>query len=229
MQMSNQDLKNKKINKSQILLIGSFLIFIGVCVLSSNYFKVLKEDIYSKMKIDMTESISEDLIDLNDYVYETNITQDQTIEKKEEESVVEKKTYTINWDQYYGILEIPDIGLKRGYYNVDNPYNNIKYNVTLVSGSSTPDVDGGNLILMAHSGNAWISYFAYLYKLGIGSHAYITYNGVKYEYSVVDIYNVEKNGIAVIKRNKDKRCLTLITCTKDSDTEQTIYILEQTE
>ena len=89
-----------------------------------------------------------------------------------------------------------------------------------------PDVDRGNLILMAHSGDAYISYFAYLYYLQIGNSAYITYNGNKYTYNLVNKYDVEKNGTVKIVRSYDKTTLTLITCTKNNDTLQTVYIFE---
>ena len=103
---------------------------------------------------------------------------------------------------------------------------NISYNVTVVGGSTMPDVNNGNLILMAHSGDAYISYFAFLYKLSIGNDAYVTYGSNKYRYKLVNIYNVPKNGTITISRNISKTTLTLITCTKNSDTEQTVYIFE---
>ena len=90
-----------------------------------------------------------------------------------------------------------------------------------------PDVVNGNLILMAHSGSAYVSFFAYLYRLNVGDMAYVTYNGIKYKYQIVNIYNIPKTGQATITRNMDRSCMTLITCTKDSETEQTIYVLEQ--
>ena len=126
-----------------------------------------------------------------------------------------------------GVLEIPKIGLKRGFYGFDSRYNNIERNVTLVGGSTMPDVVNGNLILMAHSGSAYVSFFAYLYRLNVGDMAYVTYNGIKYKYQIVNIYNIPKTGQATITRNMDRSCMTLITCTKDSETEQTIYVLEQ--
>ena len=137
-----------------------------------------------------------------------------------------KNNYVINYDKYYGVLEIPRISLKRGFYNLGNRYNNIEYNVTMVEGSSMPDVTNGNLILMAHSGDAYISYFENLYKLAVGDMAYVTYKGTKYSYKIVNIYNVEKNGRVTIYRNYDKTTLTLITCTKNNDTSQTVYIAE---
>ena len=52
------------------------------------------------------------------------------------------------------------------------------------------------------------------------------YNGVKYNYNIVDIYNVPKNGEIPVRRKKNKDTLVLITCTHNSNTEQTVYILE---
>ena len=132
----------------------------------------------------------------------------------------------IDYSVYYGVLEIPRIGLKRGFYSVDSKYNNIEHNVTLVNGSDMPDVPNGNLILMAHSGDSYISYFAYLYMLEIGDDCYIMYNGLVYHYRIVNIYDVEKNGIVNIDRNYDQTTLTMITCTKNSDSLQTVYIAE---
>lgn len=175
----------------------------------------MKSDVYEDMRIAMMN-----LDGSNETVIE-NIPVAENVDKKDNSS-----SYVVDYSKYLGVLEIPKIGLKRGFYNTDSKYNNIQYNVTMLGGSNLPDVDKGNLILMAHSGDAYISYFAYLWMLGSGDHAYVTYNGRKYDYQVVNIYNVEKNGVAVIRRNLDKTTLTLITCTKDNDFSQTIYILE---
>ena len=47
-----------------------------------------------------------------------------------------------------------------------------------------------------------------------------------YIYVLRDIYNVPKTGEVEIKRNINQTVLTLITCTHNSDTEQTVYIFE---
>ena len=177
----------------------------------------MKRDVYENMKISM-------MGDSSNLIEEKVIEDIPEVEKVSQED--NNNNYVIDYSKYLGVLEIPKIGLKRGFYNTDSKYNNIQYNVTMIGGSNLPDVDKGNLMLMAHSGDAYISYFAYLWMLGIGDHAYVTYNGRKYDYQVVNIYNVKKNGVAVIHRNTEKTTLTLITCTKDNDSSQTIYILE---
>lgn len=222
MRMLNQFKINNKIKKSHILLFGSFLVFIGVIAISWNYFLKMREEVYSDMKISMMD------VDTNTgkeskVASEVPVANNVPVEQKPEENI---KHYEVDYSKYLGVLEIPKIGLKRGFYNTDSRYNNIQNNVTLVSGSDLPDVVNGNLILMAHSGDAYISFFAYLYKLNIGDYAYVTYNGVKYQYQIVNIYNVPKTGLVKIERNHSRTTLTMITCTKNNNYSQTIYIAE---
>ncbi len=217
--MLNQQKKNrKKVQKSQILLLGSLLIFLGGLALSYNYIKILRNDVFEEMKQLIAQG--------------GGTPQDQEVIG--DIPLVERKTggdssnvkRTENFEKYLGILEIPKIGLKKGFYNIGSRYNSIQYNVTVINGSTFPDVAGGNLMLMAHSGTAYISYFRYLYKLRVGDQAYVTYKGKKYQYKIVNIYDVPKTGQVTINRNFDVTSLTLITCTYNDDTKQTVYVAE---
>ena len=177
----------------------------------------MRDEVYSDMKIAMMEE-------------PTNLKQEDVVDAPPVENVKKEENntnYVVDYSKYLGVLEIPKIGLKRGFYGVDSRYNSIQYNVTVVHGSTMPDVDNGNLILTAHSGDAYISYFAYLWRLGVGDEVFVTYNGVRYRYQIVNIYNVQKSGVAVIHRNVERTSLTMITCTKDDDNSQTIYIAER--
>ena len=136
----------------------------------------------------------------------------------------EDKSITYN---YIGILEISKLGIKKGFLNLESPYNNVNKNVTLIEYSTMPDVENGNLILAAHSGNCWVCYFDKLYMLSVGDKAAVTYNGYKYTYELKNIYNVPKTGTVEVRRDPSKTVLTLITCTRGSDTEQTVYIFEE--
>ena len=215
--MRNQLKLKIKFKKSQLLLFGSLLILVGIISISSNYFLKLRDSVYSDMKIAMMDTVPEETIIENVPITE-NISN---------ESTNTTKNYVIDYSKYLGVLEIPKIGLKRGFYGVGSRYNNIQYNVSMVDGTSLPDQVGGNTILMAHSGDAYISYFAYLYKLNVGDMASITYKGIHYNYMLVNRYDVPKVGVVSINRNYEKTCLTLITCTKDNDSLQTVYIFEQ--
>lgn len=219
--MRMQDLlkaNNKKIKKSHVLLIGSLLIFVGVISLSWNYLLRMRDEIYSDMRISMMDDGVKTKEISNNTINDTPVP--QNVESGNDNN------YVVDYSKYLGVLEIPRIGLKRGFYNVGSKYNNIQYNVTMVEGSTLPDVQNGNLILMAHSGDAYISYFAYLWKLNVGDDVYVTYNGTKYHYKIVNIYDVPKIGVVVIHRNKDRTTLSMVTCTKNNDSSQTIYISE---
>ena len=231
MQMLNQDKTNNKkrnvFRKSQLLLLGSFLVFIGIFILSYNHLVFLKNQVFSNMEIsilgldlpvddDETEQKDEEKVEIETPVAD-NVSDGTTYEES---------TNQIDYSKYVGVLEIPKIGLKRGFYDTNSKYNSIEYNVSVVLGSTMPDIVNGNLMLMAHSGDAYISFFAYLYQLNIGDLVYVTYQGKKYEYRMVNIYTVPKTGKVAIYRNYNKTTLTLITCTKNDDTTQTIYIAE---
>ena len=210
--------KNHELKKSQILLFGSLLIFIGFCILPGNIFKELKGEIYSDMLISLSD-VDEVEEKVEDVPVTTNVEPPQV-------ETVKAPPKPIDYSKYLGVLEIPKIYLKRGFYGTDSKYNDIKYNVTLMKGSDLPNVVNGNLILVAHSGTAYISYFKNLYRLKVGDPCYVTYNGAKYTYIIKKIYNVDKIGSVPILRDRSKTSLTLITCTKDDLTKQTIYIAE---
>lgn len=218
--MLKQLLRNK-LKRSHILLFGSLLVFGGVLTLSWNYLLKLRGEVFSDMQIAMMDADPlEEVIDDTPIVNNLPTNDNNTMTNET------TTNYEVDYSKYLGVLEIPRIGLKRGFYNTDSKYNNIQYNVTMVKGSSLPDVQNGNLILIAHSGDAYISFFAYLYRLNIGDFAYVTYNQQKYTYQIVNIYTVPKKGVVPISRNNSKTTLTLVTCTKDTDNSQTIYIAE---
>ena len=209
----------KNIKKSQVLLFGSLLIFIGIITLFWNSILALKTEIYSDMLISFSD-VNEKVEKIEEVPVSNEVVPVKNTFKKE-------KTYKpIDYSKYLGLLRIPKINLKRGFYNVDSRYNTIEYNVTLLKGSDMPDVKDGNLVLIAHSGTAWISYFDKLYKLNKGDKAYIDYKGYEYAYTIKNIYKVPKNGYVTIVRNYNKTTLTLITCTRNDDKSQSVYIAE---
>ena len=184
------------------MLFGSLLVFGGIVVLNWPKLVDIRNELYSDMLILFSDQNVE-------VVENVPITQD--VATTVEEPVVEEP---IDYSKYLGVLEIP-----RVHYD-------IKYNVMFLPGSDLPDVQNGNLILVAHSGTGYNSYFRTLYKLDIGDIASVTYNGNVYNYRIVNIYNVDKVGWVDVIRNESKTCLTLITCTKDDDNHQTIYVAE---
>ena len=213
--------RKKKFKKSSLGLVGLIIICIGIVIISYDFVVAKKEKAFKDMNLKLFESETPIVANEEDYPVE------QTIEPTDNPGDIQQpQQYKKTNYNYIGILEIPKINLKQGFLDINSKYNNVDYNITVVQTSTYPDVDKGNLILASHSGTSYISYFKNLYKLEIGDYAYIYYNGIKYQYQIVNIYNVEKTGKVAIYRNNSATVLTLITCTKDSETEQTVYILE---
>ena len=211
--------RKKKFKKSSLGLLGLIIICIGIIIVSYDFIIAKKEKAFKDMNLKLFESETPIVAEAE------NFPEEQVPEQSDNSENQEKKPKKTNYN-YIGILEIPNINLKQGFLDINSKYNNVDYNITVVQTSTYPDVDKGNLILASHSGTSYISYFKNLYKLNIGDYAYIYYNGIKYQYQIVNIYNVEKTGKVAIYRNNSATVLTLITCTKDSETEQTVYILE---
>lgn len=222
-------LKKQKLNNSTILLIGIITILIGISIGFYEYFIERKNKTFSDMNILLFENEQpENIIDYNNISQkEEQLEQDLNTESEENDQYNNTTNQQSQNYNYLGILEIPKINLKNGFYNLNSRYNNVDYNITLIKGSTMPNEKNNNLILAAHSGDCPVCYFENLYKLQLGDVAYIYYGNAKYVYKIVDIYEVDKDGTVAIYRDYDKNVLTLITCTRNSNTKQTVYILEQ--
>ena len=213
--------RRKKPRTSTILLFSLIVFMFGLYLISYNYLIGKKEKIYSSMNLLLYEDETPKNIDTPEE--EEVVKDDEPV--PERLANIGKEDKSVNYS-YIGTLEVPDVNIKRGFLNLESPYNNVNKNVTLIEHSTMPDVENGNLILAAHSGNCWVCYFDKLYKLSIGAKAIVTYNGHKYIYILKTVYNVPKTGTVEVKRDPNKTVLTLITCTHGSDTEQTVYIFE---
>lgn len=109
-------------------------------------------------------------------------------------------------DDYIGVLEIPKINLKRGYYNKGDFRNNIDDNITLID-----YIDNKDFIFAAHSGNDKIAYFDDIHLLEKGDAINLYYQNKKTTYIVYNKYLDSKNGKVSITKNNKKRII-LITC-----------------
>ena len=214
----------KKVNNSTFLLIGIILILSGIFLGSLDFFKEKKDKTFSDMNILLYENENPTIISSEEEL--ENIQEEKEEKSKEEEIPTETEDPVKKEYDYIGVLEIPKINLKRGFVDINSKYNNVDYNITIIKGSTYPEEANNNLILAAHSGNCSVCFFDKLYKLNIGDRAYLNYKNTKYEYKIVDIYEVEKTGKVAIHRDYTKNVLTLITCTNNSKTKQTVYILE---
>ena len=212
--------KNKNI-KSQLFKVGFFFLIVGILVIVSTPLTKLKGEVFEEMRLAIFQlNINKENTTISDINTE-NL--EMTTENTE---VAEENDKKANYS-YIGELSIPKIKLRRGFVSKESRYNNIEYNITIAQEADYPDVPMGNFILMAHSGNAYISFFDKLYKLQIGDEASVSYNANTYNYRLTNIYNQAKTGTVAIYRNPNVKTLTLITCTHNDDYNQTIYIFEE--
>ena len=220
-------LKRIRLQNSTLILIGILLVLSGIIMGFSDYLTSKKNKAFSEMNILLYESETPEIIESDAEIDEKQVEEKtEIIEPEPQEEPKEPKKEELLYN-YIGVLEIPKLNLKRGFLDLNSWYNNVDYNVTVIKGSTFPDEKNNNLILAAHSGPCSYCYFDKLYKLSIGDTAYITYKGYKHSYKIVNIYEVEKDGTVAIYRDYTKNVLTLITCTRNSSTKQSVYILEE--
>ena len=202
--------KNKRISPSETAFIGAIITLIGGFFISYNYIESQKIMAYDYMA---------------NAFYDGN---QVTVAENENNQTEEKKVGLSGeiTNDYIGYLNIPKINLTKGFLDNRSSENDVEKNILVVEGSNYPDVDKGNFILAGHSGTGWKAFFNDLYKLSAGDTAKITYKDKTYTYQITNIYKQPKTGKLAIYRNYDKTTLTLITCTNNDSTTQTIYIAE---
>ena len=210
--------ENKNVNKKEqlIKLVASFIFLTGAFMyigrIGYNYYIELRDYQKAQEFLNIGKEETE--------VIKVDIDDEDTQEQPKQE---EKKAPNYN---YIGVLEIPKINIKRGFLNINDKGNNVNKNLQVIKGSDMPDVKNGNLIIAAHSGNSYISYFKNLHRLSNDDVAYVYFNNIKYTYKVAGKYDVDKTGKVVIHRDNKKNTLTLITCSQTDKTKQIVYILE---
>ena len=211
-QTKQNNKKKKRISPSVVACIGTIIIIIGGFFLSYNYIMTKKVMVYEYMNNVFYAKGNENDVS----VEEENINNsDQGIDESE-----------MDPNQYIGYLEIPKLNFKKGFYPKSSELNDVDKNLLLVKESSYPNVSRGNLIIAGHSGTAWNSFFNDLYKLSVGDETKVKFNNKTYTYKIVNIYKAPKVGQIAVYRNKNRTTLTLVTCTNDDSTTQTIYISE---
>lgn len=208
-------MKSNKLKRE--IATGVVLIIIGIALLLNNYIVDKREEVFSSMNLELSEVVPE-LMDQDETTEEVQ----EEVEEEEENSDDTEESY----ESYVGTLKIDKIGFEKGFYGKGSSLNNVKFNIKILDVSSYPDERAGNVIIIGHSGNYSNSYFGNLYQLNVGDIASITYDNKKYTYKIVNIYKDRKDGTVTIYRDESKSTLTLITCTKDDETTQTIYISE---
>lgn len=215
-----------KNNLQFTVTVSVILIFIGITLIATNYLSQKRDEVFSSINLSLLENKEESTdINIEDISESDDLIPEESPSVPNNNSSDNSNNET--YEYYLAKLEIPKIGLSRGFYDKSSSLNRLSINIKMLNESSYPDEVNGNVILAAHSGNYYNSYFGNLWKLELGDEAYLYYNNVKYVYKITNIYTDAKDGDVIIKRNPNKSTLTLITCTKDDESTQTIYILER--
>ncbi len=209
-------IENNKGSKSQLIIVGSLLIILGTLIIGGKY-------LYNYLETKNEEQLIDTFFE-----EQKEIAEDTTPEVPEEKVETEKPQPTKTKIDYFAVIKIPKIGLKKGLANKGSYYNNVNRNILVVKESDMPDKDKGNVILAGHSGSGRTAYFKNLHKLERDDEVSIFYNGNEYKYKVLNQYDIEKTGTANIVRNAEKSTLTLITCRHNTN-KQIIYICELVE
>ena len=110
-----------------------------------------------------------------------------------------------NTNEYIGYLKIPKIDMDLGFYDYDNPLNNVEYNIEFID-THVPDT----YLIAAHSGVGKKAYFNDLAKLAIDDDIYLELHDKNMHYKVIDITRTVKNGEVYISNSSG--FLYLTTC-----------------
>lgn len=203
-----EHIKRKKQKNNQFysitIIIGVSLLTLGFIFYGYNYYQKKTNDKIEEKSIEKFFEIEE----------ETSIVE----ESKEEHHIIKKDD-----EIYIGVLEIPKINLKKGLVDKTSPKNNVNKNIYLLKETILPDEQAiSHILLAAHSGNSYVSFFKNLRKLEITDKVYFYYKGMKYIYEIFDKYEIEKTGVAKLNQT-NMSDITLITCISGTN-KQIIYI-----
>ena len=210
--------KKRRISPTTTAAIGALLTLIGGFFLFYNYTeskKVVAYDYMSKVLYQEAEVVDVEVNEISE--------EEDTPELVEEDGLSDEVV-----NHYIGYLTIPKINLTKGFLDYRSEENTVEKNIMVVAGSNYPDVERGNLIIAGHSGTGWKAFFNDLQYLQVGDIARVEYKGKTYTYTINNIYTEPKTGKLSIYRNINKNTLTLITCTNNDSTTQSIYVAELT-
>jgi LPXTG-site transpeptidase (sortase) family protein len=139
------------------------------------------------------------------------------------ENNIQKIEYQEKSNDYLGVLLIPKLNFKQGFYNINDNRNDVNQNIEILKGSLMPDIKGSSLVIAGHKGESYLGYFNNLDKLSINDELDIFYHNKKYQYTIFDIYELEKNGKISFTKNIYENYLVLTTCSK-KDNRQLIVV-----
>lgn len=208
--------------RNAILFVGILLVVSGIGVLLYHWFMEKRYYVYDQMNAVLYETAESETAGMEEEIEDPVLVETPD----DQDDIVSTPSNSLDSAYYIGFLEIPKLGIKKGFLRKEDPDNTIEKNIMVLPSSMYPNEERSNLILAGHSGYGYKAFFQALYKLTKGDMAVVSYQGVRYTYQIVSIYTQPRTGKLFLYRDYQKRCLTLITCTKDDKNTQTVYIAE---
>ena len=138
-------------------------------------------------------------------------------ESSNQEMSVKKIISNNETENYAGVLIIPKINLKTGFYDKNSKKNNVDNSVTLLKESIMPNNSNSVVYLAAHSGVGHLAFFKKIINLTIEDIIFLNYDNKEFPYTVTDVYEMPKNGNISINRNINENYLVLTTCSKNEN------------
>lgn len=200
-------MKRRKVRKRFKLLVLGFLILSVNAVVA-----------VPRLIEDYKIKTSEDLVDSYIKGYTNNIIGSPRLEKLNNKMK----------EKYIGVIEIPSIELKRGLPDPYSSNNFVNKNIEIIKPYHMPDEEGKVMILASHSGTSKVAFFDNLRYISLNDNVYIYYNDIKYEYKVIDKYQIKKTGYFNLKDYDNETLLALITCNPNNSKKQIVVICKRT-
>jgi len=122
------------------------------------------------------------------------------------------KNYITNNNKYYEdiVIEIPKINLYNKVYKAKDNFSNLNNNIVYYKNF---DVNN-KIILFAHSGIGYGTYFNKIDELNDGDRVYLYYKDKRYEYYVHNTFIIDENTVDILNEEEKSNKLLLITCDK---------------
>lgn len=126
---------------------------------------------------------------------------------------------------YIGVLEIPSINLKKGFFSQSSKLNTVDVGLEVIKESQMPDTENSSLVIAGHSGRGYLAFFKDLDKIVKDDLLYIYYKNYKYIYKLESKSILNKNGKIDVELDANKQWLILTTCNPNNrDKEQLVLI-----
>lgn len=188
-----------------ILIIGIIIMITGSIILFQS---IITDNLYKKE--------DSEALDVFFDKYQKRKKDNDTVEPSKNKSIL----------SYLAVIEIPHISLKTGIVMSDKTFSSMDRSVSIYPNSDMPDVDGGNFILFAHSGNSRISYFKNINKLNIDDNIKIYYKNSEYKYKVIKKYKIHETDDTPLHKMQNKTIISLITCDKTNSDYRLVVVGE---